>query len=261
MTGKNFSIKQTRFVTLNERPDLKQTLDRLHLLGWPKFIRKDLVLGDRWSTLLERFSDFQYFLINQDDVIACGHAIPFSWDGQADTLPQGWEGVFNKGLLDFEAKLKANAASAIAIVIDPAYRGIGLSETMVWEMKKLVKKKGLDYMVAPLRPALKSKYPLIPMEEYMLWKRKDGEPFDPWIRAHVRTGAKVLKATEVSMTITAPIEKWHEWTGLSFLSSGQYVIEGGLVPVEIDLESASGTYNEPNVWIEHDLKFDESEDI
>ncbi len=79
-------------------------------------------------------------------------------------------------------------------------------------------------------------------------------PFDPWIRTHVRVGAKILKVAPESMTIAAPIKAWQNWTGLTFLSSGPYVIKGGLVPLDVDLDQGTGTYREPNVWVQHVLR-------
>lgn len=38
---------------------------------------------------------------------------------------------------------------------------------------------------------------------------------------------------------------------MRFPESGDYVVEGALVPVEIDRERSLGTYVEPNVWMVH----------
>lgn len=243
-----------RVVTLKDQPGLKKELDRLHTLGWPPFIRKDLLLGEKWEQLLTLFPHFQYFLLDESySIVACGHAIPFYWTGSEADLPQGWEAVFEKGLRDYEDHLIPNSASALAIVIAPEHRGKGLSEEMVWAMKALVKEQGLKNMVAPLRPALKSKYPLISMDDYMYWKRADGQAYDPWIRAHLRTGASLIKVAVDSTVVKGTIEEWKSWINMDFLSSGQYVIPGGLVPLDVDLEMDSGIYREPNVWIQHDL--------
>ena len=108
-------------------------------------------------------------------------------------------------------------------------------------------------MVAPVRPSLKSKYPLIPMEEYIGWKREDGTPFDPWIRTHFKLGASIIKVAEKSMVIPAPIELWEEWTDMKFPSTGSYMIDDGLAPLYIDKSEKRGVYTEPNVWMRHYL--------
>jgi hypothetical protein len=40
---------------------------------------------------------------------------------------------------------------------------------------------------------------------------------------------------------------------MAFPESGQYVVEGALVPVEIDRERDRGLYVEPNVWMLHSV--------
>lgn len=81
----------------------------------------------------------------------------------------------------------------------------------------------------------------------------DGLPFDPWIRTHVKTGASILKVAERSMVIPASVEKWEEWTGMKLPSSGSYIMEDGLVPLEVDKEANTGVYIEPNVWMRHTI--------
>jgi hypothetical protein len=36
-----------------------------------------------------------------------------------------------------------------------------------------------------------------------------------------------------------------------FPGSGQYIVPGALVPVEIDRALDIGTYHDPNVWMKH----------
>lgn len=184
--------------------------------------------------------------------MACGNSIPFDWDGNEDNLPTGWDGVFVKGVLDYKNNIQSNSLSALAIVIHPEFRGKGLSDRMVKEMKNLAIKGHLINMVAPVRPSLKFKYPLIPMEDYISWVRDDGTPFDPWIRTHFKNGASIIKVAEKSMVIPATVKEWEEWSGMK-LPSGSYIINEGLVPLEIDKTTNKGVYIEPNVWMRHYL--------
>ena len=41
---------------------------------------------------------------------------------------------------------------------------------------------GLDRVIAPARPSLKTRYPLTPMENFARWNRGDGLHLDPWVR-------------------------------------------------------------------------------
>ncbi len=55
------------------------------------------------------------------------------------------------------------------------------------------------------------------------------------------------------MYVPASVTDWQEWTGLMFPESGEYVIEGALTPIRIDLEKDLGEYIEPNVWVTYHL--------
>ncbi|QAS51158.1 GNAT family N-acetyltransferase [Halobacillus litoralis] len=243
-----------KFVTLKDRPELKGSLNGLHSLGWPDFMRED-PKGDRyWDELLSLCPGFQFLLLNgSEEPIACGNSVPFHWNGHPSELPPGWSSALEKGVLERLDNISFNTLSAIAIVIHPEHRGTGLSEVMVRKMKQMAIDHNIQQMIAPVRPSLKSDYPLIPMEDYIWWKREDGKPFDHWIRTHWKTGARIIKIAERSMEIPGSISQWEEWTGLKLLSSGSYVIKDGLVPLEVDKEVDEAHYIEPNVWMEHEL--------
>ena len=124
---------------------------------------------------------------------------------------------------------------------------------MLKEMASIARKEGFQYVTIPVRPSLKSKYPLIPIDHYINWRREDGLPFDPWLRVHERFGGKIVKICHESMRIPGTISDWEQWTGLRFFDSGDYVIDGALNPVNIDLEKNLGLYIEPNVWVLHEI--------
>jgi hypothetical protein len=118
-------------------------------------------------------------------------------------------------------------------------------------MKEAAARSGLPALIAPVRPTLKDRYPLTPMESYARWRREDGMPFDPWLRVHRRLGAEFLRVAPRSMEITGTVAEWEGWTGMRFPESGPYVVPGALSPVVMDLERDLGTYEEPNVWMRH----------
>ncbi|WP_077325595.1 GNAT family N-acetyltransferase [Virgibacillus siamensis] len=242
--------------TVKARPELVDEFDKLHGLGWVKYMSQDPVGVTYWRKLFSCFPEFQYLLFNKEShPVACGNAIPFDWDGSDATLPSGWDGVFEKGMTDYKYHKSPNSLSALAIVIHPDFRGKGLSGLMVREMKALAVEHNLDKMVAPVRPSSKSKYPLIPMDEYITWLREDATPFDPWIRTHYKSGASIIKVAERSMVIPASVKKWEDWTGLKLPASGRYVIKDGLVPLNVDIAADKGVYIEPNVWMRHYLDY------
>src|SRR5262249_936811 len=110
---------------------------------------------------------------------------------------------------------------------------------------------GLGTLIAPVRPTLKERYPLAPIDSYVTWRREDGTHLDPWLRTHERLGARIVKGAHESSTIPGTVGEWEEWTELAFPESGAYVVSGALVPVEIDRERDEGLYVEPNVWMVH----------
>ena len=52
-----------------------------------------------------------------------------------------------------------------------------------------------------------------------------------------------------SLIVEGAVAAWEEWTGMGFPDTGPYVVEGALVPVQIDRDMDSGRYVEPNVWM------------
>lgn len=116
-------------------------------------------------------------------------------------------------------------------------------------MAAVARTAGLSPLVEPLRPTWKERYPLISIEEYASWRREDGLPFDPWIRLHVRMGARILRSEPRSLEIAAPVADWEAWTGLRLPTDGAYVFPHGLAPLVVS--GGLGWYFEPNVWVLH----------
>ena len=139
-------------------------------------------------------------------------------------------------------------------VMEREAKGEGVSSLVLKEMAAIAKAKGFQYVTIPVRPSLKSQYPLTPIDHNIKWRREDGLPFDHWLCVHERFGGKIVKVCHESMRIPGTISDWEQWTGLRFFESGDYVIEGALNPVKIDLENVCGVYIEPNVWVLHEIK-------
>jgi hypothetical protein len=117
-----------------------------------------------------------------------------------------------------------------------AYRKSGLSSLLLNTLKELAHDKGLEKMIVPVRLSFKVDYPLAKTESYIRWKRKDGEPFDPWIRTHWRLGARIIEPFLDAFTVMGTVEQWEEWTGLRFPESGAYVIPRASQPLQIDID-------------------------
>ncbi len=213
-------------------------LERRIVGAWPEFLLHDAVSDRYWDRLYDDYADFQFVLVDGDEVVAEGNSIPVR--GQ----PAQWRDAF---LAAFERGGEPDRVCALAVIVASERRGRGLSRVMLEHMRGLAAPFGR--LVAPVRPTSKERYPLIPIGEYVRWRRDDGTHVDPWVRTHERLGGEVTGTAEAAMLIEGTRETWEGWTGLSFPGDGEYVVPGALVPVRF--EGGYGVYREPCVWVEH----------
>jgi GNAT superfamily N-acetyltransferase len=243
--------------TLRERPEREDEFDRLHDVSWPRFLRQRDALGygQYWPQLFTTWADWQLLLIEgMGPTIAVTHAVPLVWAGTVDDLPSSIAEILRRAADDRAAGRAPNALCAIAAMVDPRYRGQGMSPAAVHAMTDLARARGLRSLIAPVRPAAKSAYPLAPMERYVRWENADGLPLDPWIRVHARMGAEILRVAARTIVIEGSVADWERWTEMTFPDSGPYVVPGALQPVVIDRERDEGRYEDPNVWMRHPLE-------
>ena len=244
-----------RLLTLGERPDLLPAVRRLTAAVWPphmEYIHHDAVCDEHWPALSRDFADLQPVLCDhRGRVRAAGYTIPFVWDGRPRSLPSGVDGVLIRGVADHAKGRRPDTVSALLAAVDPAMQGQGLSRRVIEAMATLAARHGLRALVAPVRPTLKHRYPLIPMERYIRWRQTGAAPFDPWLRVHWRMGGRILAVASRSMVVAGRVRDWERWTGLRFPDSGDYVVPGALTTVRIDRRRDRGRYVEPNVWMLH----------
>ena len=204
-----------------ERPEL---LERRDELGdtWHEFMYHDAIAND--TGIASTTSTPTSSCGSSTTMTSCSRSrtpspIPFG----PDELPDdGWDAALGQA---FEGR-PAKAVSAIAITIGVDQRGKGLSKTMLDGMRKAVAARGLSDLVAPVRPSLKHRYPLAPIERYVEWRREDGKLLDPWLRVHENAGAKLIRVAQESMRISGTVAEWEDWTKLVFPESGTYVVPG-----------------------------------
>ena len=231
-----------------ERPDLAARTGEISDV-WPEFMHH-ATFAEYWPRLRQEFPEFQVVLYDEehDRLLGRGQSVPFRCPGGWDDLPDGVDGVLRQV---FEEGGEPTTLSALVAVVDPRFQGRGLSRSIIEGMRSAAVRHRLDALVAPVRPTLKARYPLAPIDRYLGWRRTDGELFDPWLRVHERLGAEILGICPGSLVVEASVAEWEEWTGIAFPDTGAYVVDGALVPVEIDREANTGRYVEPNVWMRH----------
>jgi GNAT superfamily N-acetyltransferase len=235
-----------KLVRYADRPDLlERRFEELVRPTFPEYMNHNEP-GRNWGRLYTDFADFQVALVDGDVLLAEAHALPIPWDGSVPGLPSGWDEGFEAGMA---SAARATALMAVAISVVPSRQGRRLSSRMIQTFVDNARRAGLASVIAPVRPTWKQRYPLIPIETYVGWRRVDGSHFDPWIRIHEVVGGEIRAPAPRSMTITAPASDWERWTGMLFPDDGQYVFPGGLAPLVVS--DGVGTHVEPNVWIEH----------
>jgi len=205
---------------------------------WPEFLLHDAISNEYWDRLYTDFADFQFVALEGDELIAEGNCIPVAG------RPAQWRDAFLAG---FERGGEPDRVCALAIIVSPSHRNRGVARAMLTHMRELARPFG--HLVAPVRPTLKSLYPLFSIDEYVTWRREDGSHFDQWLRLHEAVGGQITGTAEEAMLIEGPVTSWQDWTGLAFPQDGDYVVPGALVPVSV--RDGYGSYREPCVWVDH----------
>jgi GNAT superfamily N-acetyltransferase len=223
--------------------------------NWPAFMLEDPIGSVFYGRLATVFPEFQLLALDGSDVpVAKLQSIPFRWNGTDSDLPdRGWEAILQRGFDDREAGRAPNAVSFLEALIAPPLRGKGLSKDLVTAGRNNARSRGFTDVVAPVRPAEKAREPRVPMADYIGRQRADGLPSDPWLRVHLRLGARIVQVCPLSMVIPGTLAQWRAWTGLALDASGDIDVEGALVPLHVSVEHNFAVYVEPNVWVHHSL--------
>jgi GNAT superfamily N-acetyltransferase len=228
------------FPTRAERPGKLPHAESLAASDFA-FMNEGAVLKRLFGRVVAEYAEFLFYAWDdeREEVIGVGHAIPAAWDGDTASLPDGgFDAVIEARFA--QEPLTPTVLCALGIQIAPECRGQGLSRRMIERMAEIGRAHSLDTLIAPVRPTLKYRYPLTPIERYLSWRRPDE-----------RLGADIVKVAPESTVVTGTVAEWEEWTEMALPESGAYVVPGALVPVEIDRERDKGVYVEPNVWMVH----------
>lgn len=166
-----------RLVRYADEPELRSIRHKgLSRRTFPEYMHHNSSGNLYWGRLYDEHPDFQLALLDGDELVAELHSVPTPWDGTLEDLPLGWDAAFARA---FESEREPNVLCALAISIQPERQGQRLSSTMLNAMRDSARSAGLRELIAPVRPTRKADYPLIPIERYTEWRRKDGRHFDP----------------------------------------------------------------------------------
>ena len=232
--------------------DLKQAAIAVENATWGNLGYLNYTQAHRkyYDLILDEFADLQLCLVDVESnhPVALANCVPVPCHSSLDALPdEGWDWLVETAATSRSAR--ANVLGALAISVPPVYRGRGYATRMIREFRSLSERHGFDAVVAPVRPTAKSDHPNVPIAEYIRWKDEQGRLFDPWLRSHLSQGGRLVGPCDRSMVVKEHIAFWETWAGRRFDRSGDYVLDGALVPISIDLEAQIGVYEEPNVWV------------
>lgn len=255
-----FPADRLAVATLRERPELRaQVFSAEFAAAWPEFMRHDPTAGLYYGeAALDRYLDFALAAVDRDApdrVVARGFSVPFAFrdgtEGRNALPPGGWDALIRWADADWRAGRRATVVGALEITVLPPYRGRGLSQIMLAELIANMWERGFGDLYAPVRPSAKHSEPLVRFADYAARTGADGLPADPWVRAHVRAGGRILGVAPFSMVIAGTLAEWRRWTGIGFAESGPVVVPGALAPVYVACEDDYAVYVEPNLWVHH----------
>jgi GNAT superfamily N-acetyltransferase len=234
-------------------PELDEEAGKRFVEEWPEFIFHDEGVTPYRERRREYFLGWEFYLVTVEDrrLIGGCWGVPIAWDETVGDLPGGFTDALGRAVESREAGVEPDTFVLMAAAVRNDEQGKGHAGRVITAVKEQAALAGLTRMIAPVRPTLKSRYPLTDIAEFMTWTRPDGLPLDPWLRTHVRLGAQLLAPAPVSQTMTGTVEEWEKWTGLALPSSGTYVIPDGLTTLEVDREADQCVYREPNIWLRH----------
>ena len=219
--------------------------------GWPAFIDADLLAAQHLPVVRDTFGGLEVALLQDDVLVGAGWGVPITWSGASDQLPSGYSESLARAVSDHQSGVTPDTLVVCAAQVHPERAGVGLAAAVLDGLIDAGAAVGLTRVVAPLRPMWKHRYPLTPIVDYAGWTRGDGSAFDPWLRTHLRMGARLIGTNPTSQTFTGTVKQWEEWSGLEIPAAGAYIVPRALAPLIVDHTADLGTCVEPTVWVQH----------
>lgn len=220
--------------------------------AFPSVISESAVIKTNWPLLEKYFPEYQFFLIsNEGDLIGFMNTVPFHFNKSEAELPEdGWDWMLSNGIEVFQNKQLPNFLGGLQVIVRSKYQNLGYSKIILKHAKQFLKTSALTKLLIPIRPTKKHEFPKMSMFDYLDLKQQN-EVYDPWIRTNLKSGAQIIKICEKSMTIKGDVEFWENLFNKRIETSGNYLLQGALSPISINVDKNFGQYIEPNIWIKY----------
>lgn len=239
-------------VSTTGQTDLDEQAEDLFSGSWPEFIFHDIGVKPFLRRRAAYFADWDFYALDsQRRLVGAGYGVPLRWDGTLENLPEGYTDALGRSVAEHESEVEPNTLVIMGAMVRTDESGKGWAGLVLQALRTDAVDRGLESVIAPVRPTLKHRYPLTDIETFAAWTRADGLPFDPWVRTHARLGATILRCAPTSQTMTGTVAEWESWTGMALPSSGDYVIPQGLSVLRLNRAEDIGVYHEPNIWMRH----------
>ena len=157
------------------------------------------------------FPQWEFYLVSSDERLIAGcWGVPIAWDGTVEDLPGGFTDTLARSVTSYRGRRRTEHLGADGRRRTLRRAGAGALKRVITAVRDRAVAGGLPQVIAPVRPTLKVRYPLTPIETFMTWTRDDGLPLDPWLRTHARLGAQLLAPAPASQTMTGTVAEWEK---------------------------------------------------
>lgn len=151
-------------VETRERPDLEQQAQAAFRQRWPEFIFHDPISNANIDKVGEYFAEWDLLVLRDGQVLAGGWGVPLPWDGTTRDLPDGYDDALVRSVTARESGRPTDTLCIMAAVVAAGAARKGLAGTVLSALRKRALDAGLTRVVCPVRPTLKSSYPLVSMD-------------------------------------------------------------------------------------------------
>jgi hypothetical protein len=234
-----------------ESPELRKAALAIEQAAWEElgYLNYTRAHYEHYQDLLDAYPEYQLCLVDEDAgyPVAVANSVPFVCSSPDDLPPEGWDWLVETAA--GRQNKRANMLGALAVSVPAIHRSKGYARLMIRSLIGLAESNEFNGVVVPVRPTGKVKHPWTPIAEYLSWTDPKGRPYDPWVRSHLASGGTLVGPCERSMVVHEPIGFWENWSKKRFQQTGPYALKGAIVPVKIDVDKQTGTYEEPNVWV------------